>query len=427
MTIRPSNLDRIAKCPASLAAERAAREVYEAMGDAVAKPCGPLRAKGWIARRRSTRHILAIARRRRNLTRLRRADLARAYLDRADPATITGTAIHHWAGQLLDQINDAAMARNNVTDGCLADALEWFAHQAHGLAPADAQIARRYATFAHRRFMDAGWPAKLLTEVKLPAHRLGLTGEFGTCDGLILGPNLIEVLELKAGFLSKGEAADHAQAKTYACLASLANGYTPDTTVTTWLCQPRLSEAAARFTGCTLSDDDISHHMQWVRDVVAASDHPRAAFAPGDHCTYCHALPHCAAVRNQIMRAIEKNELIGCSTPEDWGQMTVDGQLAKKWGEAAYDAAKFRLTELKLPVVGFKYRSSGSARVIDSMEQLMNLARSLGMEDRLRGVIKQSVTLSDLDEACPELAHQAEVIGVIRSVPRAASLMAVKV
>lgn len=128
----------------------------------------------------------------------------------------------------------------------------------------------------------------------------------GVADCVLMSPetNTIEVVDLKGGRGIVVEALGNKQLRTYALGAVFANPG-PWETVRVTIVQPRAPHPDGRIRS---EEFDLFDLLSWgaelrramlrAKDAMAA---PETALEPGDHCTFCRALPTCPAVQARTL------------------------------------------------------------------------------------------------------------------------------
>jgi hypothetical protein len=200
----------------------------------------------------------------------------------------------------------------------------------------------------------------------------------GTVDlALVIPYKLLIVVDLKAGFVDQGEAADHDQLSVY----SAAGAETFKTEkVIVWIYQPR-EKPANRASAAEFDADTLRATTAWSRDVLERSRKPNAELRAGfTQCATCPALRRCPVAKAYIMDTQEALAVLGApTTPEAWGEAIGGAKLAEKWGEQWKEAGKAHLMNGG-QAMGFKLGAGRSIESVANPVVAFAALREAGME-----------------------------------------------
>lgn len=208
-----------------------------------------------------------------------------------------------------------------------------------------------------QRCLDFAWMLIDLHQIEpehvLPEHHLACSAwglpRGGTADLVLVVPfKKLFVIDWKTGFLDQGDAVDHVQIMAYGC-AGAETFRVPYVEVI--LFQPRLPRAE-RVTRASFDAEQVRQGLAYVREVTARAREQLTAAQNGmaletragyQQCKYCRALPFCRTARTYMQDAIEVQELIGATTPPEWGSLADAAKLAESFAEASKELVKRHL------------------------------------------------------------------------------------
>lgn len=200
----------------------------------------------------------------------------------------------------------------------------------------------------------------------------------GTVDlALVIPYKLLVVVDLKAGFVDQGEAADHDQLSVYSA-AGAATFKTEKVIV--WIYQPR-ETPANRASAAEFDADTLRATTAWSRDVLERSRNPKASLCAGfTQCATCPALRRCPAAKEFLVNVQEALAVLDApSTPEAWGEAIGGAKLAEKWAETWKEAGKAHLISGG-QAIGFKLGAGRTVESVANVPEAMRLLREAGME-----------------------------------------------
>lgn len=231
-------------------------------------------------------------------------------------------------------------------------------------------------------------PENILAEHALDMAATGFRRK-GTSDLVLVVPfKLVVIVDLKAGFVDQGDAEDHDQMATYSAAAAETFKVKK---VVTYLWQPR-AERERRATCATFDAAALHDTTTWALAVLWRSRRPDAQLCPGfSQCSTCPALRRCPAAKDFIVNAQEAIALIGApTTAESWGEALGAAKLAEKWAEAWKNAGKAHLVAGG-EATGFKLGTPRSIRSVVGVPEAMAKLRDAGHEDEALAALSMAV------------------------------------
>lgn len=194
-----------------------------------------------------------------------------------------------------------------------------------------------YAETVQERLAAAGADAELMIEQQFSLTNWVPEG-FGTSDAVIIGGNVIEVIDLKYGKGVKVDAVNNPQLRLYGLGASALFGDLYDfDTVRTTIIQPRLDHVSTE-------EQPLKELLLWAEENVA----PRAAMAldgtdylaTGDWCRFCPAKAVCRK-RAEYNLELARDEFKAppLLTGEEIGEVLRRAEEIQKWTSDVQDYA----------------------------------------------------------------------------------------
>ena len=154
--------------------------------------------------------------------------------------------------------------------------------------------------------------AKVKVETKVNPGVVALRDDCsGTADVIIVGEDVIEVVDYKDGFVEV-DVDDNKQLLLYliGALFGIPNWRNRFTTFKTTIIQPKLADVGkAPISSCEYTLEYLIAFMTEFSDAAAATDAEDAPLVVGSHCKYCPASP-CPAQVNQIESLFDDVDLI---------------------------------------------------------------------------------------------------------------------
>lgn len=281
-----------------------------------------------------------------------------------------GTACHALAEimarhQLLGTISPAALKK------LLA---EWRTtyHIASDAEAEMTQHAQGYVDFLQAR-LEATPDSQLLLEQRLPT---GVPNSWGTSDGVIVSPTVVEVVDLKYGMGLRVEAVNNPQLRLYGVGALEAYGdlLGDVEVVRTTVYQPRLYHVATE----ELSADELRAWRDSIIPIAEVAMEPGAPFGPSeDACRWCPAAGNCKA---QMEWATARDFGLAPDVMSDEELATALDALPgiKQWVAAVESYTLNRVYSDGKPIPGYKVVMSGGKRSITDHEGLIQAATAIG-------------------------------------------------
>ena len=262
---------------------------------------------------------------------------------------------------------------------------------------------------------------EIAPENALPEHALDMDSfgfqRQGTSDLVLVVPfELAIIVDLKAGFLDQGDAEDHDQMMVYALAAATTFKVKK---IVTYLWQPRC-EKGRRATAATYDSASLLRNADWTRSVIAAARLPTAELRPGYmQCNYCPALTRCLAAKEFTVNAQEALQFIGKPTDSDaWGELAAASKIADKFADDAKELVKDHLIKGGT-ATGWGLGSGRNIRSCSDTKEALHRLDAAGMRDLAIEAVKISVA-SLPSEAVDVIAD------LVVEKPSAPSLKAVK-
>lgn len=170
-------------------------------------------------------------------------------------------------------------------------------------------ITDTYVQFVEETIEDMksrGIDPLVFIEAKLDYSHIAPEG-FGTGDCVILGGDMLHVIDFKAGAGVFVDADHNPQLQLYALGALHVYGFLYDiTTVSMTIVQPRL-ENISTFTTCV--DELNTWAEEYVRPRALLAFKGEGELVTGDHCRFCRARPVCKACAEEAL-ALAKEEFV---------------------------------------------------------------------------------------------------------------------
>lgn len=275
----------------------------------------------------------------------------------------------------------------------------------------------RYVKYVHALIVKHGVePENVLVEHHLDGQDLGFPNG-GTADAILIVPfKLAIVIDLKAGFLTQGDADQHDAIASYAIMAARTFSVKE---VHVHLFQSRAVDedqraSAAHFDAATLRATET-----WVRFTTAAAQDPGAPLHPSyNACRNCKALAYCTAAKEYVMDAMKAAAIP--PDPDTWGKFLSDAKLMERCAEKAVDAGKARLKAGE-KVTGWEFGPATTIKVIDDAGECFRRVAKLGDAYVTGFWASCSLSRSDLDKQCggdrnvyDDLVIQREKAGSLR-------------
>lgn len=211
-------------------------------------------------------------------------------------------------------------------------------------------------------------------------------GGFGTADCLIIGANILHVIDYKHGKGVPVDAKDNPQMRLYAVGALMEYGmFYPIDTIKMTIVQPRAD-------GDTIKEDEISRDalLDWavtvVRPAAQAATEGTGTYAAGDWCRFCRAKAQCRA-RAQIVPAVEAfsdppMKPFPLLTYAEIGDLLTRAQPLAKW---IADVEEYALASLLSgsEIPGWKAVEGRSKRIFDDPDAAFADITASGIEEAL--------------------------------------------
>lgn len=168
-------------------------------------------------------------------------------------------------------------------------------------SPAMLDHVKVYTDFIAESFHSLSNPVILL-EQKVDFSSYAPEG-FGTCDCILIGNGVMQVVDLKYGAGVPVSAEGNAQMRLYAlgALAAFDLVYDIDTVRMT-ICQPRLDSVS---TDEMLVGDLYNWGWNTVRPTAQLATEGKGDYCVGDHCRFCRAKVKCRARADENLKAAQ--------------------------------------------------------------------------------------------------------------------------
>lgn len=217
---------------------------------------------------------------------------------------------------------------------------------------------------------------------------------FGTSDCIIIGGNILHVIDLKYGKGVPVSAKENDQMRLYALGAWLAYSFLyPIELVSMSIVQPRL--------------DDISEYtipvqvlLDWAESIKPKAQmayEGKGEFVPGEHCRFCRARSLCRA-RSDFNLGLEEYKQLKppIISNAEVGAILLRAQQLAKW---VADLESYALTECLAgnEIPGWKAVEGRSVRQFTSQDQAFEVLKSNGVEDAML-YERKPITLASIEK-----------------------------
>jgi hypothetical protein len=229
-------------------------------------------------------------------------------------------------------------------------------------------------------------PANILIEHHLAAESFGLP-RGGTADLILVQPyKKVTIVDWKFSFDDQGDAVDHDQLAAYSLAA--AETFSVEKVEAILFCAREAKDKRA--TRAAFDADTLRSNAEWVKEVTYRAREQLTAARNGmaletkagyAQCRYCKALPYCKTARKYMSDALEFQELIGPTTPAEWGALADAAKLADAFAEQGKDAVKRHIAGGG-HATGWKLQDGRQMTRIEAMHA-MQLAQAAGELPRL--------------------------------------------
>lgn len=284
------------------------------------------------------------------------------------------------------------------------------------------EYIRGYVDFVQERFnaAKAATPdAILFTEQRLDYHAWVPEG-FGTGDVIIIGAGRLEIIDLKYGAGVPVQAEDNPQIKLYGAGAWAAFDMLYDIEeVQTTICQPRLDS----ITTCVIDTADL---LKWLETEVA----PKAQdawdgtgeYAPGDHCHFCRALPHCRALADYNLELAKYEFKKGEELDnEDIADILGRSETLKKWAGKIAEYALNQAVNHGVKFTGWKLVEGRSNRKYTDPDAVANALLAEGYPEAIL-YTHDLLGLTAMEQAIGKKTFNTLLTGLVEKAPGAPTL-----
>lgn len=257
-------------------------------------------------------------------------------------------------------------------------------------------------------------PENILVEHHLAAESFGLP-RGGTADLILVQPyKKVTVIDWKFTYDDQGDAVDHDQLAAYSLAA--AETFAVEKVEAILYCARESKEKRA--TRAAFDAEALRNNAQWIKEVTYRARENLVAAKNGmalelkaahDQCRYCKALPFCKTARTYMSDALEFMEMIGPTTPAEWGALADAAKLAEVFADNGKDIVKRHIASGG-QATGWKLQDGRQMTKIEPMHA-MQLAQAAGELPRLLQFAKFQ------SEAADVLESIAAAVSVTASAP----------
>lgn len=209
-------------------------------------------------------------------------------------------------------------------------------------------------------------------------------GGFGTADCIVVGDDILHIVDFKYGKGVEVDAHGNPQMRLYALGAvALYKMLWQIRTVRMTIIQPRLGN---------YSTDEMPYQelLDWAEKVVKPAAQEAAGeqghFEPGDWCRFCRAKQQCKA-RAEYFAAMAKDAEAHpdprLMTPEDLGRYLKAAKLLKAWAEDMQEYGLTRCLDGKKEVPGWKAVEGRGSRAFTDQEAAFKVLMDHGTEEAM--------------------------------------------
>ncbi len=220
------------------------------------------------------------------------------------------------------------------------------------------------------------------------------TEGFGTCDCIVIGGNLLHIVDFKYGKGVPVSAKDNPQMKLYALGAYTEYSFLyPIDTVKMTIVQPRLDSISEH----SLSLEELLKWGESIKPVAKLAFNGEGEYVPGEHCRFCRARALCRASADHYLSLEEfhkmKPPLI---SKEEVGEILIRAQELSAWVKSL---EKFALNECLQgnEVKGWKVVEGRAVRQFVNQEEAFKVLIDNGFEEALL-YERKPLTLAETEE-----------------------------
>ena len=252
-----------------------------------------------------------------------------------------------------------------------------------------------YAEYVRR--LSMGFSAKpfIATEIRVDFSEYVPEG-FGTCDCLIIGGDLMHIIDYKHGKGVPVSAEENPQMQLYALGAlDMFSALYPDVKqVTMSIVQPRLRAEADSW---TTTADELRQWGESIKPTATEAFSGEGKFNPGDHCRFCRGKAECRARAEQFSALNDfKGILPDRLSDAEIGQCLANAKQLSKWVSDLEEYATSKLARgEKLP--GWKLVEGRSNRAFTNTDKAFEKLINDGYDEALL-YDRKPKTLSEVEK-----------------------------
>ena len=201
---------------------------------------------------------------------------------------------------------------------------------------------------------------------------------FGTCDCVMIGDDILHIVDFKYGKGVKVSAQNNSQMRLYAlgALGRYAPFYDVKRVVTS-IVQPRISEDVDS------EEMTVEEVLEWGESIKPIAEKAYAgmgSYEPGEWCRFCRGKAHCKARAEKYLTLDTRDP--NMMTPAEIGEALSRGEDIAEWINALKDAANAAiLSGQNIP--GWKVVAGRSLRAFDDTDAAFKILTDSGVNEAM--------------------------------------------
>lgn len=203
---------------------------------------------------------------------------------------------------------------------------------------------------------------------------------FGTGDCIIIGGNILHIIDFKYGKGVPVSAEDNSQMKLYALGAYTEYSFLyPIDTVKMTIVQPRLYSISE----ASLSIDELLTWGESIKPIAKKAFNGEGECSPGEHCKFCRAKALCRA-RTDFYMSLESYQQMKppIISAEEVGQILIKAQDIAAWVKSLEEFALNQCLQGKV-IPGWKVVEGRAVRQFTNQDEAFRVLRDNGIEETL--------------------------------------------
>ena len=233
-------------------------------------------------------------------------------------------------------------------------------------------------------------PAYVTAEIKLDLSEYVPEG-FGTCDCLLIGGDLLTIVDFKYGKGVRVDAANNSQMRLYALGALRRYRVIYDSEirrVRTVIVQPRITDEPSTE---ELTVEELLSWGEYVRPIARRAFDGEGEYVPGDHCRFCRGREKCAARAAKFSALEDFKDCVPAAlagpganvlTDAQIGELITKGRGLAKWLEDL-EAYALRTCSTGGSIPGWKVVAGRSVRAFSDQDAALAAVIGAGYNEAL--------------------------------------------